>query len=206
MPNEWSRDEIALAVALIAFGGVFTSAVLNLVSSNRSKYVDTVTNQRIKWVGELRSDFSKFIAGITQLWTLKKSEGENGQFETEYSELYERMVLISLKLNLRSPLDREISNLMRQCTIEIFGGDYKRVELANGELAKRVADLLKEEWEAAKWESSGPIRRVRIAWNRRRRWKEYQRRWLRNSAEGKTPLPASERSVFTGAPDEPKTR
>lgn len=184
-----SKDEIALLIGAIAFVGVLLTALSNWFSASRSKYVDTITAQRIKWVAELRSDISEWISDLTELrQSYKRREPEEKRAEA-IARAYRKLVLIHLKLNLRSPLDREIFSMMCKAIEEVPSGDSMRVQTAHVELVARVSDLLKDEWEAAKWESAGPIRRLQIWWKRVGRWDEHRRRWKLQSQSPSLPAP-----------------
>ena len=109
MLESLSKEEIALSVGLIALGGVLVTAILNWLATSRSKYVETITTERIKWVGELRSDFSEFLSDLTELRKAHKRKESKPEIS---ARAYKRLVLIHLKLNPRAPLDREIFSLM----------------------------------------------------------------------------------------------
>jgi hypothetical protein len=181
--GSFTKEELTLAAAMVAAIGATIAAFISLFSSSRSKYIDTVTTARIAWVRELRGDFAKLLGSFTKLITAEAnglSEDAKYALEVEVTDL---VILTNMKLNRRSSLDREISKLLQAVLKSVKEGDGKEdYGRFAGRLSVVVEELLKEEWEKAKSEASGPIRQIPIWWRkigredarkqRRKRWQK----------------------------------
>lgn len=162
--------EVVVITASIAFAGVLLKAFSDWFTSSRSKYVDVIAAERIKWVGELRSDFLDFFMCLDNMAHQFRSKNVDHVAADRACKDVNRLInLIRLKLNLESALDNTILSLMgRAAYLARIGQmqeyvDFRRV------LTDYSSYLLKDEWEKAKREASGPMRRLGLAWRRKRR-------------------------------------
>ncbi|WAT18714.1 hypothetical protein OZN62_03835 [Aurantiacibacter sp. MUD11] len=170
------------AAAIIALIGGLIGLVVHSASSRHSKFVETIVTERIKWVGELRSDFADFAYSIQEV-ELAWDTGDAAQLTEKLSGAKEKAQIIQLKLNRRAELDQEIVRIIAH-VIWATGGDKTSYSRWSSLLKIYCNDLLKEEWEKAKIESLGFFGSLPLRFRARRRKAEYQRRRASN------PIPA----------------
>jgi hypothetical protein len=190
---QFTKEELTLIAAIVAAIGATIAATISLFSNSRSKYIDTITATRIEWVTGLRNDFSSLISAFTKRLTADVhglNDAAKYALEENISDL---MMLINLKLNRRSSLDREISKLMGIVLQKVHEGAEQADYVGPAaHLTMVVEELLKEEWEKAKYEASGPLRRVFIQFSKFRRKaarKQRRKRW-QEAVDLKVPPPA----------------
>ena len=163
MFGEWTKDQITLAVALMALGGVLSSSLFAALGQGKSKYIETVTIQRIKWIAELRNDFSNLANNLIHYGTIRNQPSRNDDANKLQVRAINLVTLINLKLNRRSPLDRKIGRSMRKC-LDCASKDCKNIEVFVAQFLIDAEALLKEEWETAKYESSGLFGKALNRW------------------------------------------
>ncbi len=123
----------------------------NQKSIRKTNFINTVTNQRIKWIEQLRQDIASFL-GLTHTWC--ESEVEGKPEETEILKELDRLRhLIQLRLNADATLDRKIASLIRKIPdLTHLSQKEERLKAMN-ELSTLSQQLIKEEWEKVKKES-----------------------------------------------------
>jgi hypothetical protein len=133
----------------------FAVGVWNLVAnyrmSRKTSFINTVTNQRVKWIEQLRQDISAF-SGLTHTWCFSSLSGRPEEHEL-LKEIDRLRQVIRLRLNPNGTYDRKIQDLI--VTIPQLTDISSRPELqaALDDLTETTQLLLKEEWEKVKWES-----------------------------------------------------
>lgn len=127
------------------------NAVANYRASRRTMFINTVTNQRIKWIEQLRQDISNF-SGLTHTWCFSELEGKPQEYEV-LKEIDRLHHVIRLRLNPAGEHDKKIERLIDE--IPKLTHISKREDLleALNELTSTTQLLLKEEWEKVKAES-----------------------------------------------------
>lgn len=178
--TDLTPGQLTLVVAVVAATAALLGAFINFLATGRSKYVETIARERIKWVGEIRSDFVCFLTDLAKVEKSAHGASKIKDYDEVIDRLRERQQLILLKLNRRSALDQEIAVLMQQCIFASVKNEGDKPIDARVLLRTIVTDLLKEEWETAKWESSGFLQKPKIWWRRRQRQKEYKERWSKS--------------------------
>lgn len=136
---------------LLTFGLGVWNLVTNYRATRRTSFINTVTNQRVKWIEQLRQDISSF-SGLTHTWCYSDLEGKSE--ETEVLKEIDRLRhVIRLRLNPDGTHDRKIAQLIRR--IPELTHISKREELTEAleELITTTQLLLKEEWEKVKAEA-----------------------------------------------------
>lgn len=102
-------EEIAGLIALVI--SLF-SIVYTYKGIKHSKYVETITDQRIKWIDTLRNDFSKVLTLAVLLRRFNDS-AESAEYFEETNEYYE------LEPEDRYEVDEEISEIRKKRKILI---------------------------------------------------------------------------------------
>lgn len=144
---------------IIAIVGVFITLALGIyntvqqrLTTNRIKYIDTVTMERIKWLEKLRTDISRF-SGLTSFWMKSLSHSEGKESHELLKEIDILRVMIKLRLNPDGKYDKEIIKLLDIIPTLTNGVAIKEIDSKLGELTQVSQKLLKVEWERVKDES-----------------------------------------------------
>jgi hypothetical protein len=116
------------------------SAIFSLRVSNRQIAVENVTKERTKWRDKVRH---------LSLEVHKAATSKNAE------KLRELNLEFSLALNPKDDEDKKILNCLERLAANGKTGD------ALEEFTKRVALLLKHDWERAKWEAKPVFWRIR---------------------------------------------
>lgn len=133
----------------------FVIGVWNIVNnyrlSRRTAFINTVTNERVKWIDKLRNNVSTFC-GLTYTWRASGLEGQPGEADV-LKQIDKLRHLIRLQLNPDGDHDKEIERLIGripELTDESKTDELKR---ALNDLVEVSQKLLKDEWEKVKEES-----------------------------------------------------
>lgn len=156
--------ELSLVIALVALGGVLFTASAQALTASRSKYIEAIACERVRWIEELRTDFRDLFLTAIELRKSIIVEDHASNMSNQI-ELARLIGGIELKLVSRSPLEKAICSEMRNLrSISATSSseeDSKAfgIHIANiRTLAKR---LFKLEWEQTKYEASGIIGKLR---------------------------------------------
>jgi hypothetical protein len=145
----------AVAAAIIA-------AVISYIISRRSLYVNSVTVERTKWIGELRTNIARLsgqILTINQKQIVDRSFGMSSQFHEYQEEIHRLTSLVKLQLNPFNEIDSNILRIVDHLEQSFenpldaswAGSDYLLIAHARW--------LLKAEWDKVRMEAAGPIRK-----------------------------------------------
>ncbi|MGO9238896.1 MAG: hypothetical protein ACLP4V_34110 [Methylocella sp.] len=143
----------ALAAAIVA-------GVISFLISRRSIYINSVTVERSKWIGELRTNIanlSSHVLGINQkLFNDHDLKYYNSaEFYQQSQEIHRLTSLIKLQLNPFGEIDKNIMRILddfersskNPASFSWAGKDYL--------LLAHAQWLLKAEWEKVKYEAAG---------------------------------------------------
>jgi len=123
----------------------------NYKTTRKNNFINTVTNQRIQWIEQLRQNIASFL-GLTHTWCTSGVEGKPEETEI-LKELDRLRHLIHLRLNADATLDRKIAALTKKIPDLTHTSQQVERQKAMDELASLSQQLLKEEWEKVKKES-----------------------------------------------------
>ncbi len=143
--------------AIYAVGIVVTFflGIWNLWNSHKTtrktNFINTVTNQRIKWIEQLRQNIASFL-GLTHTWCESNIEGKPEETEI-LKELDRLRYLIQLRLNSDATLDRKIASLIKEIPNLTHSSQQSERKKSMDKLSTLSQQLLKEEWEKVKKES-----------------------------------------------------
>jgi hypothetical protein len=156
----WDKiGEVAIIVAFIALLGVVLKAVSDWFATSRSKYVDVVATERIKWVGELRKDLAEFGFNLDEVsHQCRQRPLDKAAANNALEEVNKRLAIIQLKLNLDHRLDRTLYALLTRSVFVARTGMLQEYADAKSLMTQVCGFLLKDEWEKAKRETAGPLR------------------------------------------------
>lgn len=147
--------EIIIPAAISLVGVIFSMIVTSINTSrqlknlNKRDYNTFISTERIKWINELRKDFSELYSLVSE--NLEKKEVEN---ERKIFYYIEKLIL---SLNPYGEVENEIIENLKKIDGKIYSSEIKRgdAKLINKLLRKttsKLAELFKEEWEKTKSE------------------------------------------------------
>jgi hypothetical protein len=134
---------------IVGIALTFAIGVWNLVLSYRTTrktgYINTVTNQRVKWIEQLRQDIATF-AGLTYTWSFSQAEGKPQEFEM-LRDVDRLRYVIRLRLTPDGTHDRKIKALVAKIPELTHTVNQAELKDALDELVVTSQSLLKEEWQ-----------------------------------------------------------
>ncbi|MCU7806124.1 MAG: hypothetical protein KZQ96_23370 [Candidatus Thiodiazotropha sp. (ex Lucinoma borealis)] len=141
--------------------GVFVTFLLgiwnliyNYQNSRRTSFINTVTKERVAWIGTLRTNVSEFC-GLTHNWVISQLHQTDREPDV-LIQIDKLRYLIRLQLNPNpqaSPdrdIEMKIGNIVALC---VPNPDQDKVTAALDELTEATQRLLKEEWDKVREES-----------------------------------------------------
>lgn len=143
---------IAIGALLL---GVYNAAV-NRSITIKTKFVDTITSERIKWLEKLRMDISRF-SGLSSFWVKSLRNVDTSESIEVLKEIDVLRVMIKLRLNPEGNYDKQIIELLDNIPLLTDKTDLTEVDNALDMLTKLSQKLLKEEWNRVKKESKKGI-------------------------------------------------
>jgi len=145
--------EIFYALGILAtFGLGIWNALNNSQLKRKASFVDTVTNERIKWIERLRHNISDFC-GTSH--TLSYLDLENTPEDHElYKEVDKLRYLIRLQLNPDGEHDKVIEQLILEIPDLLHQSKKAELKHALTDLVEVTQKLLKQEWDKVKLEAN----------------------------------------------------
>jgi len=144
--------DIVYAISILL---TFLLGVWSLVQSYRvarkTKFIDIVTSQRVKWIEQLRQDISSF-SGLTYTWCFSEIEGKPQEYEV-LKEIDRLRHVIRLRLNPTGKHDQMIEQLIAKIPNLTHISQREQLTKALKELTITTQKLLKEEWDKVKLEA-----------------------------------------------------
>lgn len=143
-----------------AFGIIATAALgvgnllYNVLLSRRTSFINTVTSERVKWIGKLRENLSTFV-GLTHYWFVSKRDGDPDKLEAVLRELRILRYHITLQLNPKpeATVDQDIKRLIDAIPDIASKPDPTALMNALTEVTAKGQELLKAEWDKVKREA-----------------------------------------------------
>lgn len=133
----------------------FIIGIWNLISnyraSRRTSFINTVTNQRVKWIEQLRQDIAAFC-GLTYTWSISQMEDKPQKYDM-LKEIDRLRHVIRLRLNPTGKHDMKIEELINRIPELTHVSKQDELKQSLNELLTTTQALLKEEWEKVKAES-----------------------------------------------------
>lgn len=135
---------------LLGVGNLFYNFVLN----RRTSFINTVTSERVKWIGKLRENISTFV-GLTHYWFVSKHDVDQQKVEDILRELRVLRYHITLQLNPKpdAVIDKKIMQLVRDIPDSAAKPETSVLLASLDELISEGQQLLKAEWDKVKRES-----------------------------------------------------
>lgn len=181
MLRDFIIDNLTDIIAIIALSISVLTILYTRKNLKTTKYIETITNQRIEWIEKLRNDFSKILTHVSSikycvdLIDYHRHEGnphnpnnfeDHIGFEDHVSEkrkelieveknnleIYNLIELCILRINEND--DYELIKILKKIQKSIISNSYTGITDKIIELLKNnIKTLLKNEWEKVKDET-----------------------------------------------------
>ncbi|MCQ6355607.1 hypothetical protein [Bacillus cereus] len=136
----------------------------NLKSAEQNRYIDAISQERVKWINTMRDKFSEYvkIAHIQMndmsKWKRGKGDVGEGLMRERFHELTYIGNNIYFLLNPTEPVSKEIRKLQRTINLALLRGnistfDSKQVRELARDLGFLFQVVLKSEWKRVKEEN-----------------------------------------------------
>ncbi len=160
----WQTGAPWIAI-LATFGLGVWNLFVGLSGNRKTRFINTVTNQRVLWIEQLRQDIATLISlagGMAGDTTKAKSVAKDKETRLELHRLRR---VITLRLNPDDPEDQKIQKLLPVIEHLALTADPSNIaDKRLDELAERAQKLLKAEWDKVKLEAEqGRLKTVKDA-------------------------------------------
>lgn len=143
----------AIAGILAGLIPVMVSAISTQRLTKKTSFINTVTSERVKWIGKLRENISNLCARCERVAMGDRSE--DALQETE-------RIKFEVRLQLNATEDQNLDRLMTALPDRFVTMDMDKWRALRNELLIATRAALKREWEKVKDESlHGDLRRSR---------------------------------------------
>jgi hypothetical protein len=149
---EWKDIGLIAGVAVTFLLGV-ANLIYSVVWNRRTSFINTVTSERVKWIGKLRENVSNYV-GLTHYWFVSKDDDPK-KLKDILRDLRILRYHITLQLN-PSPeahIDRRIMQLVREIPDHASKPDMTPLLNSLDALISEGQQLLKSEWDKVKREA-----------------------------------------------------
>ena len=145
---------IGIIVSLVSLG---VTTYYAWIVHKRTVFINTVTSERVKWIGKVRESISEFC-GLTYHWVVTYRQGNLSPEEKKKEEELLRKIdilktMIKLQLNPNGEDDKKIMTLIDEIPKLTKETTRDKLKEALRELTKTTQYLLKSEWEKVKDEA-----------------------------------------------------
>ncbi|MCY9191037.1 hypothetical protein [Bacillus mojavensis] len=162
------KDWITLVSILVTLVIGITTIVISIRTNKKSRFVNAVTTERVKWMTTLKDLLSEYLSLIAVFY---EEDSGNKLEENEKKEYFQKLLYlrnrINLHLNYKGKYDKLINTLVNAINIEIFGyykavrykdvTNHEEVMLKIDRMANLISTIssryLKKEWERVKEEA-----------------------------------------------------
>lgn len=135
----------ALIALIVAFFNSYKTTQLHISNS----FVFTVTTERVKWLGHLRENISKFSSLVYDLYNVSVDFDKR---DLKLVELRKVQTMLQLQLNPNDANDQKVSLLINGIFNKVEHKDMS-VNEQMSELINATQSMLKAEWERVKKET-----------------------------------------------------
>jgi len=140
-------DRYALGIFATFLLGVW-NIINNYHIGKKTAYINTVTSERVKWIGKVRDNISTFC-GLSHHWTLTQEISQEKR-----QEILEKLDKLRWEIKLQlNPYEKIYSKIAEQIDKIPDLSSHDEVATSIAELIKVSQTLLKDEWEKVKEEA-----------------------------------------------------
>jgi HAMP domain-containing protein len=153
-----SAPFVQILVAVIALVAAVVSAFVSFLISRRSIYINSVTVERSKWIGELRANIASLsgeVRNINQRLIDNRAFDRSDEFSSSAQKIYRLSALIRLQLNPFNEIDANLLSIIDEFTDSFNSPTDFRWASQDYLLIAHAQWLLKAEWEKVKSEAAG---------------------------------------------------
>ena len=157
--------DLVYAIGILGTLGLgIWNMINNFKSSKKTAFINTVTNERVKWLDKLRINISTFT-GLTHTWT-RSSDNDSKDSKRILEEIDKLRYLIRLQLNPKTienqpNVDKRIEELLLKIPELTDPTERKNLTEAIEKLIVNSQELLKNEWDKVKEEAKkGELKNV----------------------------------------------
>ncbi len=144
------------SVYIFGIGISLILGIWNIINNGRinkrTTFINSVTAERVKWIGKLRENISTFC-GLTNHWVLTDIDSEEST--KIIKELDKLKIMIKLQVNPQEDHGKKIMELIDEIP-ELTNKDSETISKLNSKIDEVVStsqSLLKEEWDKVKMEA-----------------------------------------------------
>ena len=148
-----TESEATFVAACVAACAAIVAAIFAALSTRKTNYTNAIVASRIRWISELRDDFSALYSDAEQIFGSESTRQHEDGLKLSRNYLASSLKL-RLKLNPRD--DREILGLLENLEQAVLaackGEDWTNID--REKLIPQIQDLLKREWDKSKREAA----------------------------------------------------
>jgi len=144
--------KISLIVALIAFVASMTSLYVGIMQNRKTRFINTITSERIKWMEKLRSQISSYCS-LCWHYSVFDNKGRRGESIEMQAEIDKTGTMIRLLLNPSESAAVVIIDRIKHMRTLIFKTDIVELLREMEDLTVDSQNLLKQTWEEIKEEA-----------------------------------------------------
>jgi len=150
---EWKDIGLLAGIAVTFLLGI-GNLIYSIIWNRRTSFINTVTSERVKWIGKLRENISNYV-GMTHYWFFSKDTIDTDSLEKILQDLRILRYHITLQLNPNqgAHVDQKIIKLVREIPDVASKKDMDLLQSSLDELIILSQQLLKAEWDKVKEES-----------------------------------------------------
>jgi hypothetical protein len=175
-------EELVLSLLSPTFAAAIVASIVSYLISRRSIYINSVTVERSKWIGELRANLASLSGDVLSLNQIlldahrsNKNYDSSSEFFLRSQEIHRLVSIIKLQINPLNEIDKNIlvilddfeQSFQNPTDFSWVGSDYL--------LIAHAQYLLKSEWEKVKWEAAGLLRKPWLLVRRINHMRQYRK-------------------------------
>ncbi|QKO21167.1 hypothetical protein [Rhodoferax sp. BAB1] len=143
------KDFLLQAGVAVTFVLGLVNLYFNVKTSKRTSFINTVTSERVKWIGKIRTDIAELCALCDQ-WILHPNHQPLPDLHREMERLKNQ---IRLQLNPNDPEDQNIERLLDQLPSWTQSSTLEDYLMLQASLVSATQAMLKREWDKVKDEA-----------------------------------------------------
>lgn len=150
---EFKDIALFLGIALTFLLGI-SNLIITLYLNRRTTFINTVTSERVKWIGKLRENISNYV-GLTHYWFVSHRDIDPQKLEDILQDLriFRYHITLQLNPNPDAIIDQKITRLVKEIPDIASKPDATALLTSLDELISEGQQLLKAEWDKVKLEA-----------------------------------------------------
>jgi hypothetical protein len=150
-------EDVALITGVLGFVIGLGNLAWIVIHNRRTTFINTVTSERVKWIGKLRGNLSKFV-GLTHSWMPMRNDPNAAKSREDLTRQidilrYEIKLQLNPKADPSKEPDPKIIEKINEIPDLVVRADINPALAAMNELVRLGQDLLKAEWDKVKREA-----------------------------------------------------